>query len=49
MLHYRALFDELIDDRIGNDVEVNAVPRANEVATTPRRDVLRDRDDLGVR
>lgn len=49
MLHYRALFDELIDDRIGNDVEVNAVPRANEVATAPRRDVLRDRDDLGVR
>lgn len=43
MLHYRALFDELIDDRIGNDV-VSDVPRANEVATAPRRD-LRDRDD----
>ena len=48
MLHYRALFDELIDDRIGNDV-VSDVPRANEVAAAPRRDVPRDRDDLGVR
>ena len=36
MLHYRALFDELIDDRIGNDV-VTDVPRANEVA--PSREV----------
>ncbi|HEX6094765.1 MAG TPA: hypothetical protein VF432_00470 [Thermoanaerobaculia bacterium] len=45
MLHYRALFDELIDDRIGNDVVSDAaVPRANEVATAPRRDV-RDADD----
>lgn len=44
MLHYRALFDELIDDRIGNDVVVNDVPRANEVATAPRRE-LRDQDD----
>ena len=43
MLHYRALFDELIDDRIGNDV-VSDVPRANEVVTPPRRE-LRDRDD----
>ncbi|MGZ8779524.1 MAG: hypothetical protein ACXW31_06335 [Thermoanaerobaculia bacterium] len=43
MLHYRALFDELIDDRIGNDV-VSDVPRANEVVTPPRRD-LSDRDD----
>lgn len=43
MLHYRALFDELIDDRIGNDV-VSDVPRANEVVTAPRRDV-RDADD----
>jgi hypothetical protein len=34
MLHYRALFDELIDDRIGNDVVVNDVPRANEVASS---------------
>lgn len=33
MLHYRALFDELIDDRVGNDVVVNDVPRANEVDT----------------
>jgi hypothetical protein len=43
MLHYRALFDELIDDKVGNDV-VQDVPRANEVPTAPRRDV-RDRDD----
>ena len=35
MLHYRALFDELIDDRIGNDV-VADVPRANEVGASPR-------------
>lgn len=34
MLHYRALFDELIDDRIGNDVATE-VPRANEVAAAP--------------
>ncbi|HEY0371753.1 MAG TPA: hypothetical protein VGD79_07105 [Thermoanaerobaculia bacterium] len=45
MLHYRALFDELIDDRVGNDVVVNDVPRANEVPTTPRRDVRAD-DEL---
>ena len=44
MLHYRSLFDELIDDRIGNDVVVGDVPRANEVASAPRRD-LRDRDE----
>jgi hypothetical protein len=44
MLHYRALFDELIDDRIGNDVVSDDVPRANEVVTAPRRDV-RDADD----
>ena len=43
MLHYRALFDELIDDRIGNDVQRD-VPRANEVATAPRRD-LRDQEE----
>lgn len=30
MLHYRALFDELIDDRVGNDVATD-LPRANEV------------------
>ena len=30
MLHYRALFDELLDDRVGNDV-VADLPRANEV------------------
>ncbi|HEX6087447.1 MAG TPA: hypothetical protein VF266_23140 [Thermoanaerobaculia bacterium] len=50
MLHYRALFDELIDDRIGNDVVVNDVPRANEVeavrstsAPVSREDELRTR------
>ncbi|HEX8410886.1 MAG TPA: hypothetical protein VF883_18625 [Thermoanaerobaculia bacterium] len=49
MLHYRALFDELIDDRIGNDVVVTDVPRANEVGTaraartTPTDDELRRR------
>ena len=45
MLHYRALFDELIDDRVGNDVVTNDVPRANEVTTAPRRDVRLD-DEL---
>ena len=44
MLHYRALFDELADDRIGNDV-VGDMPRANEVATAPRRDDVRDREE----
>ena len=33
MLHYRSLFDELIDDRIGNDV-VADVPRASEVESS---------------
>jgi hypothetical protein len=46
MLHYRALFDELIDDRIGNDV-VSDVPRANEVPVSRRRDVD-DRDERRV-
>jgi hypothetical protein len=32
------VFDELIDDRIGNDV-VSDVPRANEVPVSRRRDV----------
>lgn len=36
MLHYRALFDELIDDRIGNDVATD-VPRVNEVEVASRR------------
>lgn len=47
MLHYRALFDELIDDRIGNDVVVTDVPRANEVGT-PReaRTTPADEDEL---
>lgn len=46
MLHYRALFDELIGDHAG-DVERD-VPRANEVATAPRDSVVREnvvRDD----
>lgn len=41
MLHYRALFDELIDDRIGNDV-VTDVPRASEVGSPLRDDAVRD-------
>lgn len=46
MLHYRALFDELIDDRIGNDVVVNDVPRANEVeaARVAGAPVVRDEE-----
>jgi hypothetical protein len=43
MLHYRSLFDELIDDRIGNDV-VTDVPRASEVVPPSSRD-LRGQDD----
>lgn len=35
MLHYRSLFDELIDDRIGNDV-IADVPRSSEIAAAPR-------------
>jgi hypothetical protein len=36
MLHYRALFDELIDDRIGNDLPTDT-PRVSEVpGSTPR-------------
>jgi len=46
MLHYRALFDELIDDRIGNDV-VGDVPRASEMPVSRRRDVD-DRDERRV-
>ena len=48
MLHYRALFDELIDDRIGNDVVVTDVPRANEVDALPRREArdLPPRDEV---
>jgi hypothetical protein len=38
MLRYRALFDELIDDRIGNDV-VSDVPSAVEVEAAPRTQV----------
>ena len=51
MLHYRSLFDELIDDRIGNDVPAD-VPRVNEVDTaTSRNRELRadDERDLGRR
>jgi len=43
MLHYRALFDELIDDRIGNDV-LTDVPRANEVVTPRRIEAVRDEE-----
>lgn len=53
MLHYRALFDELLDGIAGNDVARNDVvagdvPRANEVASEERaassRDFVRDED-----
>ncbi|HYC90341.1 MAG TPA: hypothetical protein VEO54_14080 [Thermoanaerobaculia bacterium] len=46
MLHYRALFDELIDDRIGNDVVTeDAVPRANEVDAVRARSVSTAREE----
>jgi len=50
MLHYRALFDELIDDRVGNDV-VSDVPRANEVDVAPRanRDASIRDTEIGTR
>jgi len=49
MLHYRALFDELIDDRVGNDV-VSDLPRANEVDDVRRASSLRrNEDDLRTR
>ena len=48
MLHYRSLFDELIDDRIGNDVPAD-VPRAKEVPSreqlAAREQALRDDRD----
>jgi hypothetical protein len=48
MLHYRALFDELIDDRIGNDDVVRDVPRQNEV-TPPRPRDTRDEGEGEIR
>ncbi|HUR80647.1 MAG TPA: hypothetical protein VM733_07765 [Thermoanaerobaculia bacterium] len=49
MLHYRALFDELIDDRIGNDV-VTDVPRVNEAEALRReRSLSREDEDLRTR
>jgi hypothetical protein len=48
MLHYRSLFDELIDDRIGNDV-VTDVPRASEVDETRRRAELARDDEFRTR
>ena len=48
MLHYRALFDELIDDRIGNDV-VSDVPRANEVDAARRDAAVRRDEDVRTR
>lgn len=46
MLHYRALFDELIDDRIGNDVVTDDVPRANEVAPSREARPAATEDEL---
>ena len=48
MLHYRALFDELIDDRIGNDV-IADVPRANEVEVSRSDRAIAREDDLRTR
>lgn len=45
MLRYRSLFDELIDDRIGNDV-VAEVPRAVEVEAAPRTSVRREEEEV---
>jgi hypothetical protein len=45
MLHYRSLFDELIDDRVGNDV-VADVPRASEVPSARRDVAARDEERL---
>ena len=48
MLHYRALFDELIDDRVGNDV-IADVPRANEVEVKRGDRAIAREDDLRTR
>jgi hypothetical protein len=48
MLHYRALFDELIDDRVGNDV-VTDVPRANEVDASRRSTAAARDEDVRTR
>jgi hypothetical protein len=49
MLHYRSLFDELIDDRVGNDV-VTDVPRVNEAETIRRaRSLSPEDEDLRTR
>lgn len=44
MLHYRALFDELLDGVAGNDVAQD-LPRANEIIPEPRRAATPVRDD----
>ena len=46
MLHYRALFDELVSEVRGDDVPRD-VPRFDEVSTSPRREerLLRDDED----
>jgi len=49
MLHYRALFDELIDDRIGNDVVITDLPRANEVPSPRAARAAAADDELGKR
>lgn len=46
MLHYRTLFDELLNERSGDDVVVD-VPRQNEVITSPRPPRVDDTDDRG--
>lgn len=50
MLHYRALFDELISE-VKDDVVAGDVPRANEVSTSalrPERRPMRDDDRPGT-
>lgn len=44
MLHYRALFDELIDDRIGNDVVADVPSVSEEVPSTRRDGAARDEE-----
>jgi hypothetical protein len=48
MLHYRALFDELIAD-VKDDVVAGEVPRANEISTSPRPTERRTAPDVDRR
>lgn len=48
MLHYRTLFDELLEERTGDDVPRD-LPRENEVIAAPRPPRVDDVDDRGER